>query len=123
MPREISQLERNNSSVPISVKRTENIQAVLNIIDHMIAGKRFGEFDSKKQMFLFGCQTKIDDMQHGYFTKEGLMFLDETIDALMNTCILAKKDIESVLGGEKKNESNDQYTYEPVEEKKLLEKK
>lgn len=122
MPREISQLERNKQT-PIPVKRSKNIQGVLNIIDHMIAGKRFGEMDSGKQMFLLGCQVKIDEMQNGYFTKEGLIFLDETIDALMDTLILAKKEIESVLEKEKKNESNDQYAYEPVEEKKQLEKK
>ncbi len=121
MPREISQLERNGPK-PIAVKRSENIQGVLNIIDHMIAGKRFGEMDSAKQMFLLGCQAKIDEMQHGYFTEEGLLFLNDTIDTLMENLIAAKNEIKIFIRSEE-NESDDKYADEPVEEKKLLEKK
>lgn len=113
MPREISQLERKRSN-EIEVIQTKDIKAVLNIIDHMIAGKRFGEFDSGKQMFLFNCQSKIDEMQHGYFTEESLIFLDDTIDALMKTLVGAKHDINLHIRSEE-NESNDKPADESVE--------
>lgn len=121
MPREISQLERKRPN-EVEVKQTKDIKAVLNILDHMIAGKRFGEFDSGKQMYLFNCQTKINDMQHGYFTEESLIFLDDIIDALMKTLISAKHDINLHIRSEE-NESNDKYADESEEKKKLLEKK
>lgn len=105
MPREISQLERSGPK-EIEVKQTKNIKDVLNIIDHMIAGKRFGEFDSSKQMYLFSCQTKINDMQHGYFTEESLIFLDDVIDALMKTMVSAKHELKFYIRGDE-DESND----------------
>lgn len=60
--REISQKERKEQKY-IQVETTKNIKLVLNIIDKLIAGKRFGELDSSKQMCLLDCQARIDEMQ------------------------------------------------------------
>ena len=99
MPREITQLERRQPK-EIEMKTSKNVKDVLNIIDHMIAGKRFGEMDSGKQMFLLGCQTKIDEMQHGYFTEDSLIFLEDTIDSLIKTLTSAKNEIKNARNEE-----------------------
>ena len=90
--REITELKRKEQK-SIQIKSTKNINLVLNILDHMIAGKRFGELDSAKQMYLLDCQARIDEMQEGYFKEQDIVFLNECIDSLIKTLMVAKGDL------------------------------
>lgn len=94
--REISELKRKEPE-NIKIKNRENIEIVLNILDHIIAGKRFSEFDSAKQMYLLDCQSKISDMQNGDYTEESLIFLEDSIDNLIKTFISAKDEINKAI--------------------------
>lgn len=52
-------MEKDNRLEGLDKKITKvnssKVLAVLNIIDAIIEGKRFGEFDSKKQIYLLSC--------------------------------------------------------------------
>lgn len=81
----------------IEVKSTENVKNVLNIIDSLIAGKRFGELDSRKQMYLLDCQTRIQEMQEGRFSDMDLLFLKDTIDSLINLLMATSCEINKYI--------------------------
>lgn len=94
--REITPMERKQPK-EIKIEPSKSVKQVLNIIDHMIAGKRFGELDSAKQMYLLDCQAKIDDMQQGYFTESSAIFLINSIGELLNVLTDAQKDLRNVI--------------------------
>lgn len=94
--REIIQSKRNKQKY-IQVKTTENIKLVLNILDNMIAGKRFGELDSAKQMYLLDCQARIDEMKKGTYTESDIVFILESIDSLTKILFSAKDELENLL--------------------------
>lgn len=93
--REIKPLERNNKKY-IEVKEHRNIDLVLNFIDTLIEGKRFGEFDSSKQMYLFDCQARIQEIKLSYYTEEDIEFLKASIHSLTQVIMGAKKEIEQI---------------------------
>lgn len=97
--RNLKPMERNWTKDIHVVKEEDvkNIKQVLNIVDHLIAGRRFGELDSAKQMYLLDCQAKITDMQEGRFTDDSLEFLRELLDSLIKIFIEAKGEIDKVL--------------------------
>ena len=94
--RDMTPMERK-SPKEIKLEPSISVKQVLNILDHMIAGKRFGELDSAKQIYLLDCQAKLDDMQQGYFTENSLIFLRGAIDGLMKTLSDAHKDVCDVM--------------------------
>lgn len=87
------------------IKNSDNVKTVLNILDKMIAGKRFEEFDSAKQMYLMDCQCKLQDMKNGEFDESSLEFLHHSVNKLMLTLIVAKDEIENAYKEVKNNES------------------
>ena len=91
--REIQPLKRSNKKY-IEVKNTNVIKTVLNLIDNLIGGKRFGELNSNKQMYLLNCQSRIEEMLQGNYTEDDLIFLNDTIDSLINTLMAAKSEIK-----------------------------
>lgn len=94
--RDMTPMERK-SPKKVEIQPSESVKQVLNILDHMIAGKRFGELDSAKQMYLLDCQAKLEDMQQGYFTENSLIFLRGAIDGLIKTLTDAHKDVCDVM--------------------------
>ena len=94
--RDMTPMERKGPK-EIDIQVSESVKQVLNIIDHMIAGKRFGELDSAKQMYLLDCQAKIEEMKDGYFTEAGATFLINSIGELLNVLNDAQKDLRSVV--------------------------
>lgn len=93
--REIKALERNSKKY-IEVKKHKNIDLVLNFIDTLIEGKRFGEFDSSKQMYLFNCQSRIKEMKLGYYTEEDLEFLKISMHSLKQIIMGAEMEIKQI---------------------------
>ena len=81
----------------IQVETTKNIKLTLNIIDNLIAGKRFGELDSAKQMYLLDCQSKISEMQSGRYTETDIAFILKSIDSLTKILFSAKDELENLL--------------------------
>ena len=61
-----------------------------------IEGKRFGEFDSSKQMYLFNCQARIQEMKLGYYTEEDVEFLKVSIHSLKQIIMGAEMEIEQI---------------------------
>ena len=121
--REITPLRRRDlNNKEIQIQNTEDVKAVLNLVDHMIAGKRFGEMDSAKQMYLLSCQEKIDNMQHGYYKESDVLFLEATINSFIEMLNKAKSEID-IIKKEIENESDDKYTDESGEMKKTLKDK
>lgn len=94
--RELTQKERKEQK-HIQVETTKNIRLTLNIIDNLIAGKRFRELDSAKQMYLLGCQSKITEMQKGTYTESDIVFILESIDSLTKILFSAKDELENLL--------------------------
>ena len=95
--REINELTRNNDN-PIEVKPSIKLNMLLDIFDHMIAGKRFAEVDSATQMYLLSCQGKIDDMKDGQFTQKDVEFLYKSIDGLMAMCVDVRVELDKIFG-------------------------
>lgn len=93
--RKIEEMKRDNEY--LEIKTSKNVKEVLNIIDSIIAGKRFGELDSEKQMYLLNCQSKIENMISDYFTENDIIFLLQTIESLSNLLFSAKKDLENII--------------------------
>ena len=81
----------------LEIKTPKNIKQVLNIIDSIIAGQRFSQLDSDKQMYLLNCQSKIQNMIDNNFTRTDIIFLLQTIDSLLNLLSSAKKDLENII--------------------------
>ena len=94
--RETQPLERKGRDY-IEVKTTKNIKLVLNIVDNLIAGKRFGELDSAKQMYLLDCQARLETMQLGFFEERDLIFLKNTIDSLLDVLMAASCEINKYI--------------------------
>lgn len=94
--REIEPLKRNEPK-EIELDVSDKIKIILNILDKLIAGERFGEVDSSRQMYLLDCQSKLYDMQNGYFTDSSLIFLWNSINELMNMCKDAKDEIKKYI--------------------------
>lgn len=94
--RDITPKERKEQKY-IQVETTKNIKLTLNIIDNLIAGKRFGELDSAKQMYLLDCQSKISEMQNGRYTETDIVFILESIDSLTKILFSAKDELENLL--------------------------
>ena len=87
---------RDNSEL-IEIEPSKNIQQVLVLIDNLIGGKRFGELDSAKQMYLLDCQWKISNIKRGECTEADIVFLLETIDSLTKTLFAARDELENIL--------------------------
>ena len=66
----------------LEIATSKNVKQVLNIIDNIIAGQRFGELDSGRQMYLLDCQARIYNMLNNKFTENDIVFLIQTIDSL-----------------------------------------
>lgn len=81
----------------LKVESTKNIKQTLNIIDNLIAGKRFGELDSVKQMYLLDCQSRITEMQNGNWTEKDIIFVLDTINSLTKILFSAKDELENLL--------------------------
>lgn len=81
----------------LEIKTSKNIKQVLTIVDSIIAGQRFAQLDSEKQMYLLNCQSKIQNMIDNNFTRTDIIFLLQTIDSLLNLLSSAKKDLENVI--------------------------
>ncbi len=94
--RELEQKTRAEKKY-IQVKSSKEIQQVLVLIDNLVAGKRFGELDSAKQMYLLDCQARIDTIQKGQCTEGDIIFLIKTIDSLTKTLFTAKDELENLL--------------------------
>lgn len=86
-------IKRRNKKC-LDVKETDNIKKVLNLIDNLLEGQRFGEVNSTNQMYLMSCQSRIDDMKNGYFTENDLIFLRDTIDSLTDMLMAAGAEIK-----------------------------
>lgn len=94
--RKIEEMKRDNKQY-LEIKTPKNIKQVLNIIDSIIAGQRFSQLDSDKQMYLLNCQSKIQNMIDNNFTRADIIFLLQTIDSLLNLLSSAKKDLENII--------------------------
>ena len=81
--RKIEEMKRDSKQY-LEIKTPKNIKQVLNIIDSIIAGQRFSQLDSDKQMYLLNCQSKIQNMIDDNFTRTDIIFLLQTIDSLSN---------------------------------------
>lgn len=94
-------MEKDNKLEGLDKKVTKvnssKVSAVLNIIDAIIEGKRFGEFNSKKQIYLLSCQAKLTDMQQGIYTEADITFLTKMIDTLIQMFQDAKSEVEETL--------------------------
>lgn len=94
--RKLEEMEKDNKQY-LEIKTPKNIKQVLNIIDSIIAGQRFAQLDSDKQMYLLNCQSKIQNMIDDNFTRTDIIFLLQTIDSLLNLLSSAKKDLENII--------------------------
>lgn len=94
--RKIEEMKRDSKQY-LEIKTPKNIKQVLNIIDSIIAGQRFSQLDSDKQMYLLNCQSKIQNMIDDNFTRTDIIFLLQTIDSLSNLLSSAKKDLENII--------------------------
>ena len=94
--RKINQMPRNNKEL-LNINPSKDVKKVLNLIDNLIGGKRFGELDSAKQMYLLDCQARIQEMQNGNWTEDDVIFLIKTIDSLTKTLFTAKDELENYL--------------------------
>ena len=94
--REIEQMQRGGKNL-LDINPSNDVKQVLVLIDNLIAGKRFGELDSAKQMYLLDCQARISTMQNGEWTKNDVIFLIKTIDSLTKTLFTAKDELENYL--------------------------
>ena len=94
--RKIEEMKRDSKQY-LEIKTPKNIKQVLNIIDSIIAGQRFAQLDSDKQMYLLNCQSKIQNMIDNNFTRTDIIFLLQTIDSLLNLLSSAKKDLENII--------------------------
>jgi len=94
--RKIEEMKRDSKQY-LEIKTPKNIKQVLNIIDSIIAGQRFSQLDSDKQMYLLNCQSKIQNMIDDNFTRTDIIFLLQTIDSLLNLLSSAKKDLENII--------------------------
>lgn len=94
--RKIEEMKRDSKQY-LEIKTPKNIKQVLNIIDSIIAGQRFSQLDSDKQMYLLNCQSKIQNMIDNNFTRTDIIFLLQTIDSLSNLLSSAKKDLENII--------------------------
>ena len=75
---------------------SKDLKVTINLIDSLIAGKRFAEADSKKQMYLLGCQTKLREMQEGHFDENGIHFLYNTMNQLISQLTNAREDLRDI---------------------------
>lgn len=94
--RKLEETEKDNKQY-LEIKTPKNIKQVLNIIDSIIAGQRFAQLDSDKQMYLLNCQSKIQNMIDDNFTRTDIIFLLQTIDSLLNLLSSAKKDLKNII--------------------------
>ena len=81
----------------LEIATSKNVKQVLNIIDNIIAGQRFGELDSGRQMYLLDCQARIYNMLDNRFTENDIVFLIQTIDSLTKTLFDAKNELENII--------------------------
>ena len=81
----------------LEIATSKNVKQVLNIIDNIIAGQRFGELDSRRQMYLLDCQARIYNMLNNRFTENDIVFLIQTIDSLTKTLFDAKNELENII--------------------------
>ena len=81
----------------LEIATSKNVKQVLNIIDNIIAGQRFGELDSGRQMYLLDCQARIYNMLNNRFTENDIVFLIQTIDSLTKTLFDAKNELENII--------------------------
>lgn len=81
----------------LEIATSKNVKQVLNIIDNIIAGQRFGELDSGRQMYLLDCQARIYNMLNNKFTENDIVFLIQTIDNLTKTLFDAKNELENII--------------------------
>lgn len=82
----MKELEKSEDK-KLSTQPSSNLRVVLNLIDTLLAGKRFAEMDSKKQIQLLSCQIKVREMQEGRFDESSITFVYDTIESLI--CKLA----------------------------------
>lgn len=94
--RKLEEMKKDNKQY-LEIETPKNIKQVLNIIDSIIAGQRFAQLDSDKQMYLLNCQSKIQNMIDDNFTRTDIIFLLQTIDSLLNLLSSAKKDLENII--------------------------
>ena len=94
--RKLEEMKKDNKQY-LEIKTPKNIKQVLNIIDSIIAGQRFSQLDSDKQMYLLNCQSKIQNMIDDNFTRTDIIFLLQIIDSLLNLLSSAKKDLENII--------------------------
>lgn len=94
--RKLEEMKKDNKQY-LEIETPKNIKQVLNIIDSIIAGQRFAQLDSDKQMYLLNCQSKIQNMIDNNFTRTDIIFLLQTIDSLLNLLSSAKKDLENII--------------------------
>lgn len=99
--REIKPLKRNNNKCTnINADKCKNINLVLNFLDTLIEGKRFGEFDSSKQMYLVNCQARIQEMKLGYYTEADVEFLKTSIQSLKIIINNSEIELNKILNKE-----------------------
>lgn len=78
----------------VKVRMTKKIKTVLNIIDTLLAGRVFGQTNSANVIYLISCQARIEEMKEGNFTQDDLIFLNDTIDSLMDMLMAAKSELK-----------------------------
>ncbi len=89
--------DKKHNKQYLEIATSKNVKQVLNIIDNIIAGQRFGELDSGRQMYLLDCQARIYNMLDNRFTENDIVFLIQTIDSLTKTLFDAKNELENII--------------------------
>lgn len=89
--------DKKHNKQYLEIATSKNVKQVLNIIDNIIAGQRFGELDSGRQMYLLDCQDRIYNMLNNKFTENDIVFLIQTIDSLTKTLFDAKNELENII--------------------------
>lgn len=77
-------------------KPSKNLKVVMSLVDTLIAGKRFTESDTKTQIYLMTCQTKIREMQEGHFDETGIAFLYDIINSLSHKLAEARDELSDI---------------------------
>lgn len=80
----------------LKTEPSKNLKVVLNLVDSLIAGQRFGEMDSKKQIYLMSCQTKVREMSEGHFDETGITFIYDIINSLSHKLAEARDELLSI---------------------------
>lgn len=89
--------ERKKDKQYLEIATSKNIKQVLNIIDSIIEGQRFANSDTKEQMYLLDCQSRIQEMMNNRFTEADIVFIINSINSLTKVLFSAKDELEDII--------------------------